>query len=109
MVYFELPTKKELDSLDSKERMNIFRQYFATSRYDRLFIQKCLLSTAYNESRLSEVKEMEQTHDDSYCDKVNKIKEYGYIDEFIVAVKEEEQAIQKIIEAYDKRMRMSNL
>jgi hypothetical protein len=52
---------------------------------------------------------MEQTHDDSYCEKVNKIKEYGYIDEFIVAVKEEEQAIQKIIEAYDKRMRMSNL
>lgn len=109
MVYFELPTKKELDSIDSKERMNIFRQYFATSRYDRLIIQKCLLSTAYNESRLTEVKDMERVHDDSYSDQVKTIKDYGFIDEFIVAVKEEEQAIQKIIEAYDKRMRMSNL
>jgi hypothetical protein len=109
MVYFELPTKKELDSIDSKERMNIFRQYFAASRYDRLIIQKCLLSTAYNESHISEVKKMEQAHDDSYADQVRKIKEYGFIDEFILAVKEEEQAIQKIIEAYDKRMRMSNL
>jgi type IV secretory pathway VirB4 component len=109
MVYFELPTKKELDSIDSKERMNIFRQYFAASRYDRLIIQKCLLSTAYNKSRLSEVKEMERVHDDNYYDKVKTIKEYGFIDEFIVAVKEEERAIQKIIEAYDKRMRMSSL
>jgi hypothetical protein len=52
---------------------------------------------------------MEREHDENYYDKVKIIKEYGFIDEFIVAVKEEEQAIQKIIEAYDKRMRMSSL
>src|SRR5215475_2770125 len=109
MVYFELPTKIELDSIDSKERLNIFRQYFAASRYDRLFIQKCLLSTAYDESRFSEVKDMERTHDDNYFKQVKTIKEYGFIDEFIVAVKEEEQAIQKIIETNEKRMRMSRL
>jgi hypothetical protein len=109
MVYFELPSKKELDSIDSKERLNIFRQYFASSRYDRLIIQKCLLSSAYNEASFSKVKDMEKEHDENYCDKVKTIKEYGFIDEFVIAVKEEEQAIQKIIEAYDKRMRMSSL
>jgi len=108
MVYFELPSKKELDSIDSKERLNIFRQYFASSRYDRLIIQKCLLSSAYNEASFSEVKDMEKEHDENYYDKVKTIKEYGFIDEFVIAVKEEEQAIQKIIEAYDKRMRMSS-
>ena len=109
MVYFELPSKKELDSIDSNERLNIFRQYFASSRYDRLIIQKCLLSSAYNEASSSEVKDMEKEHDENYYDKVKTIKEYGFIDEFVIAVKEEEQAIQKIIEAYDKRMRMSSL
>ena len=109
MVHFELPSKRELDSIDSKERLNIFRQYFRQASYDRLIIQKCLLSLAYNESSFSEVKDMEREHDENYYDKVKIIKEYGFIDEFIVAVKEEEQAIQKIIEAYDKRMRMSSL
>jgi len=32
------------------------------------------------------------------------VKEYGFIDEFVHGVKEEEQALQKIIEAYDKRI-----
>ena len=109
MVHFELPSKRELDSIDSKERLNIFRQYFAASHYNRLIIQKCLLSSAYNESSFSEVKDMEREHDENYYDNIKTIKEYGFIDEFVIAVKEEEQAIQKIIEAYDKRLRMSSL
>jgi hypothetical protein len=32
------------------------------------------------------------------------VKAYGYSDEFVAAVKEEDQALQKIMEAYDKRM-----
>jgi hypothetical protein len=32
------------------------------------------------------------------------VKAYGYLDEFVAAVKEEDQALQKIMEAYDKRM-----
>jgi hypothetical protein len=109
MTRFDLPSKKELDMIDNKERMNIFRQYFAASRYDRLLIQQCLLSCAYDESSISRVKDLERIHDENYYDKVKLIREYGFIDEFILAVKEEEQAIQKIIEAYDKRMRMSSL
>ena len=33
---------------------------------------------------------MEKKHDENYYDKVKTIKEYGFIDEFIIAVKEEE-------------------
>lgn len=109
MVHFELPSKKELDLLDSKERLNIFRQYFAARRYNRLIIQKCLLSSAYNESSFSKVKDMERMHDEEYYENVKIIKKYGFIGEFLIAVKEEEEAIQKIIEAYGKRMRMSSL
>lgn len=47
---------------------------------------------------------MEREHDENYYDNIKTIKEYGFIDEFVIAVKEEEQAIQKIIEAYDKRL-----
>jgi hypothetical protein len=32
------------------------------------------------------------------------VKEYGILDEFIDAAKEEEHGLQKIIEAYDKRI-----
>jgi hypothetical protein len=32
------------------------------------------------------------------------VKEYRFLDEFIDAVKEEEYGLQKIIEAYDKRI-----
>lgn len=32
------------------------------------------------------------------------IAKYGFRDEFLVAVREEDEALQKIIEAYDNRM-----
>jgi hypothetical protein len=36
------------------------------------------------------------------------VKKYGFLDEFVHGVKEEEQALQKLIEAYDKRMSQSS-
>jgi hypothetical protein len=36
------------------------------------------------------------------------VKAYGFIDEFVHGAKEEELALQKIIEAYDKRMNQSS-
>ena len=37
------------------------------------------------------------------------MKEYGILDEFIDAAKEEEHGLQKIIEAYDKRIMNQSL
>jgi len=42
-------------------------------------------------------------HNQDFFDKVRIVKEYGILDEFIDAAKEE-YGLQKIIEAYDKRI-----
>lgn len=98
------PTKEELDRIGMKERKNLFRRYFAASRYNRLLIQLCLIRYAYDESVISRAKELERLHNLDFINKVKTVKEYGFLDEFVDGVKEEEQALQKIIEAYDKRM-----
>ena len=48
--------------------------------------------------------ELERSHNQDFFDKIRIVKEYGILDEFIDAAKEEEYGLQKIIEAYDKRI-----
>lgn len=104
MIDFKFPDKGELDRIGKKKRLNLFRRYFAASRYNRLLIQKNLIKSAYNESCPSEILELERLHNQDFFDKVSTVKEYGILDEFIDAAKEEEHGLQKIIEAYDKRI-----
>ncbi len=104
VINFKFPNKEKLERIGKKERLNLFRRYFAASRYDRLMIQKHLIKSAYNGSAISEVTELERSHDQDFFDKVSIVKEYNLLDEFIEAVKEEEQGIHRIIEAYDKRI-----
>ena len=66
-----------------------------------------MIRSAYDESLVSKVKELERSHDQDFVDKVKVVKEYGFFDEFLDALKEEEQGLQKIIEAYDKRIDQS--
>jgi hypothetical protein len=102
------PTKEELDQIGGKERLNLFRRYFAAMRYNRLLIQQCLIKSAYDESCIPKVEELERLHNLDFINKVQIVKAYGFIDEFVHGAKEEEQALQKIIEAYDKRMNQSS-
>jgi hypothetical protein len=102
------PTKEELDGIGSKERLNLFRRYFAAMRYNRLLIQQCLIKSAYDESSIPRVEELERLHNLDFINKVKIVKKYGLLDEFVHGVREEEQALQKIIEAYDKRMSQSS-
>jgi hypothetical protein len=104
MINFKFPDKGELERIGRKERLNLFRRYFAASRYNRLLIQKNLIKSAYDESSVSEIIELERSHNQDFFDKVRIVKEYRFLDEFIDAVKEEEYGLQKIIEAYDKRI-----
>lgn len=108
MIDCSFPSKEELDAIGSKERTNLFRRYFAASRYNRLLIQQCLIRSAYDESVISRVKELEMLHCLDFINKVKIVKKYGFLDEFVHGVKEEEQALQKLIEAYDKRMSQSS-
>lgn len=103
---FELPRREELDKMDFQERMNVFRRYFAFSRYSRLIIQQSLIISALDASYISKVKEVENAQKKEFFDILKKIKSYGYLDDFLIAVKEEIQAIQKITDAYEKRMNL---
>jgi hypothetical protein len=104
VINFKFPKKEKLERIGKEEMLNLFRHYFAASRYDRLLIQKRLIKSAYDGSPISEVRELERSHDQDFFDKVSIVKEYSLLHEFIDAVKEEEQDIQRIIEAYNKRI-----
>lgn len=100
-----MPRQEELDKMDFQERMNVFRRYFAFSRYSRLIIQSLIIS-ALDASYISKVKEVENAQKKEFFDILKKIKSYGYLDDFLIAVKEEIQALQKITDAYEKRMNL---
>ena len=98
---------EELTESDKQKRMNIFRRYFAESRYDRLLIQQTLVRSAQDGSLLSKVRAMERSHNRGFVNTVKVLKKNGYFEEFLVAVKEEDDALVKIIEAYNQRMKRS--
>ena len=52
---------------------------------------------------------MWKSHNQDFFNKVRIVKEYGILDEFIDAAKEEEYGLQKIMEAYDKRIMNQSL
>lgn len=101
---FQLPTLEELQSAGSQERMNVFRRFFASSRYNRLLIQQVLVKSATDKTLAPKVVELERDHNEAFEQMITKVKQYGFLEEFLAAVKEEDDALQKIIEAYDKRM-----
>ena len=107
MVEFVFPTQEELKQIGNKERLNVFRRYFAASRHNRLIIQQNLIRTVFDKSLISRVEELEKAYNNDYFDMVKIIRKYGYLDEFLVAVKEEDEALQKIIEAYEKKRSQS--
>jgi hypothetical protein len=98
---------EELTKADSQERMNIFRRYFAASRYNRLLIQQMLVRSAHDSSLVARVNDMEKAHNKDFFDTVMVLKKSSYFREFMAAVGEEDTALSKIIEAYDKRMSRS--
>jgi len=101
---FDVPSLKELGKLDETERMNAFRRYFASSRYLRLHIQQALVRSAYNSEALVQLAKMEKDYFDNFSMVVSELQSSPYMAEFILAAKEEELALQKIIEAYNRRM-----
>jgi hypothetical protein len=109
LIDFKFPDKEELERTGKGERLNLFRRYFAASRYNRLLIQKDLIKSAYNESCPPDILELERPHNRDFFDKVSTVKEYGILDEFTDTAKEEKHGLQKIIEAYDKRITSQSL
>jgi hypothetical protein len=108
MLKFTFPTRDQLDKMTREERMNLFRQYFATSRYNRLYIQQCLVRSAIDDSLGLKVEDLERRHTKDFSFTVDLLSKYNYKDELLFAAKEEYEALQKIIEAYNKRFKHQN-
>lgn len=104
LLEFSFPTEVAISKMSKEERMNIFRGFFATSRYNRLLIQKILVRCALDDSFYHKVVELEANHNRYYLETRKMIESYGYREEFIAAVKEKDSALDKIIDAYTKRM-----
>jgi len=104
---FQIPPAEDLLKAGKEERMNIFRRYFAASRYNRLLIQQTLVKSAFDPSLVKKIKDMESEHNKDFSNTVKRVKKTEYYEEFLSAVTEEDSALQKIIEAYDKRMHTS--
>jgi len=95
---------EELAGVDQQERMNIFRRYFESSRYNRLLIQHVLVRSVQDDSLLVKVREMEREHRSDFVKAIKMLTKSAFFEEFLIAVKEEDEALIKIIEAYGKRM-----
>lgn len=95
---------EEISKVNTQERTNIFRRFFATSRYNRLLIQQALIRSAHDRSLASKVKRMESAHYKDFFETVKVLKKSSYFKEFLKTVNEEDGALSKLIEAYDKRM-----
>lgn len=105
MLKFIFPTRDRLDKMTREERLNLFRQYFATSRYNRLYIQQCLIRSAIDDSLGLKVEDLESQHNKDFSFTSDLLNKYNYKDEFLFAVKEEYEALQKIIEADDRKFK----
>ena len=101
---FQLPQVQELIDMGSQERLNVFRRFFASSRYGRLLIQQLLVRSAMQQDLMQDVVQMERIHNRNFEDMLEKVRKCGFLEEFLTAVREEDYALQKIVEAYDKRM-----
>ncbi|MGD1838300.1 MAG: hypothetical protein ACPKPY_09635 [Nitrososphaeraceae archaeon] len=104
ILRFKLPSYDEFRSMTSEDRLNIFRQYFATSRYNRLILQRYLIKSALDISYKDQITEYEKQHNSDFFNILDTVTEYGYKNEFLFAIKEEDESLIKIIEAYSQRM-----
>lgn len=104
LLQFRFPAEVDIGKMNKEERMNIFRGFFATSRYNRLLIQKLLVKCALDDSFYHKVIEFEVRNNRNYMETHKMIESYGYREEFMAAVREEDAALDKIMEAYNKRM-----
>jgi hypothetical protein len=104
LLEFTFPSSYELESIGNTNRINIFRKYFATIRYNRLLIQLTLIRSAYDENSKINISELENQQSKDFFRLLQKIKDLNYYEEFMYAIREEEKALETIIEAYGKKM-----
>lgn len=101
---FDMPSYKELNNMKKYERINFYRRFFAHSRYNRLIIQLFMINYASHDSLTSVVANLQNQNLLDFDKTINYIKKSQYFLEFLEAIKEEEEALKKIIDAYNNKI-----
>src|SRR5919106_3290647 len=101
LLNFAMPSYKALTDMRKYERLNLYRRFFAHSRYNRLIIQLFMINYASNDSLSSVVANLENQNLLDFDKTIKYIKNSPYFLEFLEAIKEEEEALKKIIDAYN--------
>ena len=101
---FDMPSYKDLKNMKKYERFNFYRRFFAHSRYNRLIIQLFMINYATNDSLSSVVADFQNQNLLDFYKTIKYIKNSQYFLEFLEALKEEEEALKKIIDAYNNKI-----
>ena len=101
---FHMPSYKELNNMKKYERFNFYRRFFAHRRYNRLIIQLFMINYASNDSLSSVVANLQNQNLLDFYKTIKYIKNSQYFLEFLEAIKEEEEALKKIIDAYNNKI-----
>ena len=104
LVNFAMPSYKELNGMSKYERLNFYRRFFAHSRYNRLIIQLFMINYASNDSLRSVVANLQNQNLLDFDKTIKYIKNSPYFLDFLEALKEEEEALIKIIDAYNNKI-----
>jgi hypothetical protein len=104
LVNFAMPSYKELNDMSKYERLNFYRRFFAHSRYNRLIIQLFMINYASNDSLRSVVANLQNQNLLDFDKTIKYIKNSPYFLDFLEALKEEEEALIKIIDAYNNKI-----
>ena len=104
LVNFPMPSYKELNDMRKYERLNFYRRFFAHSRYNRLIIQLFMINYASNDSLSSVVANLQNQNLLDFDKTIKHIINSPYFLEFLEALKEEEEALIKIIDAYNNKI-----
>jgi hypothetical protein len=107
MYKMKLPSRQYLDAMKKEQRFNLFRKFLTISRHNRLILHHELVKSTNDLPLRSHIDTLDRVHVSSYYEFVDYIKNNGYNDELLAAIKEEDLALEKIISAYEKRISMN--
>jgi hypothetical protein len=104
----DIPSKDDLQLMNREQRLNLFRKFLAASRHNRLIVHHKLVRSTFDLPLRSDIDRLSHIYMDTYYEFVDNIKKYGFNDEFLNAIKEEDLALEKIISTYERRMQSTS-
>jgi hypothetical protein len=109
LLNLDMPSYEEMSNMNKAERINFYRCFFAHSRYNRLIIQLFMIDSAINNSSFSFVSKLQNQNLFDFDIKIKHIKKSSFYLEFLETLKEEDEALKKIIDAYNNKLNQNLL